>query len=307
MKEYFGVGKSSLNQYDFTNKPKSIADYINYMLCRTQSIFTYKNLPTTIPQRVLELNLQCKGHVGFIKHNNQIYALQGSLGGQPDENYQPTIYTIANPKLELSKAYNIDQDCVVMRNDSLYMGLIPLYSKYATQLNESDISMIIADINCRMETFISAQDDRTKQSAEIFLKNITNGKLGVIAEQAFLDGVKVQNKPSSSNSLTNLIEHHQYLKASWYNELGLNANYNMKRESINGNEADMNSDSLRPLIDNMLNERKDAIDKINEMFNLNIEVDLNPIWGYNQITSNKIEHNTKEVVDDEINRGISSK
>ena len=43
----------------------------------------------------------------------------------------------------------------------------------------------------------------------------------------------------------------------------------MKRESINSSEAQMGQDSLRPLIDDMLHERKNAYDKINKMFGLN--------------------------------------
>ena len=82
--------------------------------------------------------------------------------------------------------------------------------------------------------------------------------------------------------MTNLIEYHQYLKASWFNEIGLNANYNMKRESINSEEAQLNSDSLLPLIDNMLSCRQQAAEKINAMFGTNISVELSSSWEDNQ-------------------------
>ena len=74
----------------------------------------------------------------------------------------------------------------------------------------------------------------------------------------------------------------QYLKASLLNELGLEANYNMKRESLNATEAQMGDDALQPLIDNMLKCRQEAAEKINEMFGTDISVEFNSAWEENE-------------------------
>ena len=57
----------------------------------------------------------------------------------------------------------------------------------------------------------------------------------------------------------------------------------MKRESINSGESQLNNDALYPLIDDMLNNRKQAIDKVNKMFNTNISVELSSSWKDNKI------------------------
>jgi len=74
----------------------------------------------------------------------------------------------------------------------------------------------------------------------------------------------------------------QYTKASWFNELGLNANYNMKRESINSDESQLNDDALLPLVDDMLNCRRLAAEKVNAMFGTSISVDFASSWQDNQ-------------------------
>ena len=79
--------------------------------------------------------------------------------------------------------------------------------------------------------------------------------------------------------ITQLIELIQYYKASMYNELGLNANYNMKRERLNLGEVSMNVDVLLPYVDNMLKERQNAVEKINAMFDTEISVKLASSWG----------------------------
>lgn len=271
-------------EFDFTNKSSCINQHITYMLIRTQSMFKWEGLPDTIPERSLELFLQTNGNVCFYKHGGDLYVFTGGMGGEPDPYYMPTIYAIANPALKLSMNLKIDSECVVMPNDSLYLGLMPMFSRYASGMTENELSMSIAIINSRVVDLISAPDDRTRASAEKFLADVADGKLGVIAENAFLDGIRAQpyGTTANSNTLTNLIETEQYLKASWFNDLGLNANYNMKRESLSTTESQMNNDALLPLVDDMLKCREQAAQKVNEMFGTNISVSLASSWEDNE-------------------------
>lgn len=279
----YGLCRNTL--YDFTDKGRNVDNIISYMLNRTQSMFRYDGLPDTIPERMLELYLQVNGNVCIYKHNNDLYAFTGGLGGEPDPYYMPTIYTIANPALNLSKNLKIDIECVVIPNDSLYVGLLPLFERYASAMTENELSMNIASINSRIISLISADDERTIKSAQKFLDDVITGKYGIIAENAFLDGVKSQpyGSTANSNTLTNLIEYEQYLKASMFNELGLNANYNMKRESINSGESQLNNDMLLPLVDNMLKCREIGVGKINDMYGTEITVSLASSWEDNQL------------------------
>ena len=265
--------------YDYTDEANAVNDYIRYMLNRTQMIFKYGGLPDTIPHKFLELQLQRFGFACFAEEKGNLYSFRGGLGGEPDPYYFPTICTVSNPALNISKTYKIDKDCVIMQNDSLMSGLLPLFSRYATALVENDISFDIATKNSRIVALISAPDDDTATAANKFLEDIAAGKQGVPAANEFLDGIKVQPFAQMSNrTLTELIEYQQYLRASWYNEIGLNANYNMKRESLTTTESQMNFDALLPLVDDMLYCRQQAIDKINEMFGTNITVELNSSW-----------------------------
>lgn len=271
-------------EFDFTDKSTCINQHIAYMLNRTQSMFRWEGLPDSIPERSLELFLQTNGNVCFYEYNGKLYVFTGGMGGEPDVYYMPTVYTIANPALKLSKSLEIGFECVVVPNDSLYLGLIPMFTRYASGMTENELSMKIAIINSRIVDLISAPDDRTRVSAEKYLSDVVDGKLGVIAENAFLDGIRAQpyGTTANSNALTNLIETEQYFKASWYNELGLNANYNMKRESLNTSESQMNNDALLPLVDDMLNCRKRAVKEVNKMFGTDISVSLASSWEDNE-------------------------
>lgn len=273
----------SCSTYDYKDKPFAISNLVSYMLARSQRMFEYKGLPETIPARSLELYLQVNGNVCIAKRNGELYAFTGGLGGEPNPYYMPTIYTVANPALRFSENYRIDDNCVVIPSDSMYIGLMPMFTRYATEIVEAEITLMMATKNCRSAFVFAAPDDRTKASAERYLEQVQDGKDAVISENAFLDGVRLLPGAASGTyrAISDVIEALQYIKASWLNDLGLDANFNMKREILTSAENAMNEDSLYPLVDDMLENRKQGIEKVNSMFGTNISVDLASSWKRN--------------------------
>lgn len=281
---------------DILDKRRSIYNYVMLMLDRTNQMFEYDGLPDTIPAYMMELYLQINGHVGIIKHGEDLYALPGGLGGAPDPYYRPTLYIIANPGLGISLSCSIENHlppfnknqaaqakCVVMKNDTNMRGLFYLFSRYATELAENDVSIRCAQINSRAQTFIAGNTDKQIASANAYLKGLEEGKITAVGDQSFLDGINAVNvSTQSANSIIQLIELQQYLKASWYNDIGLNANFNMKREYQSEEELQANTDVLLPLIDDMLRCREDAISAINSTFGAKISVRKNSSWENKQ-------------------------
>lgn len=272
------LDRFAVNLFNFRNKELALRHYVVYMLNRTQKIFEYDGLPDTIPKRMLEFLLQVNGFACICKVKDDLYAMRGGLGGEPDAYYQPTICVVANPALKFDKTLKIHEDCVIMRNDSFRYGLLPMFRRYATAMVENDISFRMASINTRIQALLTAPDDSTRAAAEKYLDDVESGKLGAIQVNEFLNGMQALPMTNSQRTFTDLIEYQQYIKASWFNEIGLNANYNMKREKLSTTESQMNSDALLPLVDDMLENRQTAIDEINAMFGTNITVRFASSW-----------------------------
>lgn len=292
----YNMGLDYANKYDFKNKSKNLNDYITYMLNRSIVMFKYHNLPETLPQRELELLLQCNGWGCVCEIDGNLYALNGGLGGEPNAYNMPTEIVISNPYLKYNKTLKIDEECVIIPNDSMYVGLLPLYNRYCTMLVENDITMILATVNKRVQNLLSANDDNTVESAKTFLKKVFDGEVGVIAESKLFESLKVNaSSVNSTVSMVDLFEFEQYVKASLYNEIGLSANYNMKRERLTSAEVETNTDNLYPLVDDMLNQRRKALEKINEMFGTNIEVEFNSSWDNRPFNGASIHNTTEEI------------
>lgn len=261
------------------NKDTAVMAFIENTLAKTQAMFVYEGLPDTVPAEELERLLQTEGNAFFAEVNGDLYALQGAAGGEPDPYNRPTIYTVANPALKLNKSYKIGVDGVFIKNDTNGNSLLPIIGKFAVLYTDGIISLNTASILTRITMLISASDDKTKQSADEFLKKILDGDFSVIGENAFFKGVNMQTAATSNTQyITQLVELVQYYKANMLNEVGLNANYNMKRERLNTGEVAMNVDVLLPYVDNMLHERQKALKKVNEMFGTEITVRLGSSW-----------------------------
>ena len=275
------------------DKDLSVKYYIDSTLNKTQSMFIYTGLPETIPACELENILQVDGVAFITEVDGKLYAFAGGLGGEPNVYYKPTLFTVANPALKLSKTYDIEADGVLFKNDYLCKGLLPIIGKNAVLLTDCNISLNTAAVLTRLTMLISASDDKTKTSAELFVNKLLDGDFSIIGESAFLNGVKMQSANVQTRPLTDLIELMQYYKSNLLAEIGLNSNYNMKRERLTQGETLMNVDDLLPFVENMLTERKNAVEKLNQKYGLNVTVDLKSAWKTEKENADKNTENAE--------------
>ena len=265
------------------NKELLKQNLITSMLNVTTRMFKYDGLPETITSKDLETQLQVGGFSIWKDVDDKLYSLIGTLGGQPNPYYLPTLAIVANPALKYNASLEIDKQCVVMRNDNYYQGLMPVICKYADLITEAELSLKYCLYNARIPAIMQADNDNTKQSAENFFKKIINGEeYGIVGSKQLFDGLK-SFEFTRAPFVKDIIESIQYLKGSFYNEIGLQSQFNMKREAINEAEATLNDDILMPTIDTMYDNRVKALEKINAMFGTNITVDFDSSWKTNKV------------------------
>ena len=260
------------------DKEKAVEFFIKDFLIKCNKMFIYKNVPETLLTDKLEYYLQSNGSAIVTMYDNKLVAFSGGYIDDLDLYYNPKYYQVNNPYINLSKKYTINQDCILIKNDYLSWGLLPTIQKYSAQLIDAEISLNVITRIMRNQLLISANDTQSKESAELYIEKLDNGDLSVIADNPFLEGIKLHNGTNGNNAINQFIELTQYYRATLYNELGINANYNLKRERLSEGEIALNNDILLPLVENMLDCRKNAIEKINEKYGTEIEVDLYGIW-----------------------------
>lgn len=287
------------------DKKQSANSYYRYFLARLSRMFEYKNLPDTIPHEMLDRYLMNNGIACITKVDGELYVFYGNLGGPQDVYYRPTEFIISNPHIRtasgelftanvpINPSYApcadatsepLTQQGVLIRNDTEWIGLAPMLSRYSYLMAENILTLRTADVMLRITALLTAPSDKERMAAIEYLKSLEKGELGVIGESPFFDGVKLQSPPSNNGSyLTQFIEYQQYLKGSIFNELGLVANYNMKREAIGKGESTLDTDAIIPLADNMLLCRQEDMKRVNELYGTDITVQFSSAWLENQI------------------------
>lgn len=299
------LGLSSKTAYDYKDKITNVHNEIERMLSRSIMMFDWHNLPDTIPKEQLELMLQTQGYAIIAQNDNDLYAFYGSLGGVPNEYYQPTKAIVNNPYLNLNKEFTIGEDCALIKNDVMCQGLLPLYSKYATFESETDISMIMALVNLRVQAYISASDNNAIKSAQKMIDDLFNGELSVIADDVMLQSLKI-NPVNKYQDLTDIKEVQQYFRGQLYNEIGLATNYNLKKERITQAEVELNTDNLYPFVDNMYERRKEGIESVYDLFGASWEVEFSSSWDYRIYNGEPITTKGDDINNDNTDDNIGS-
>ena len=265
--------------YSVTNKSENIRNIIDSVLNKTLTMFLYTNLPNTLPIEELEKILQLSG-TGFVTMiDEQLVVLKGTYSFDEVDIYnRPYKINCYLPDKKIYKMFNIS-DGVIIKNDYLEMGLLPIFKKWGYLINESELTLIIANRYNRMVKTFIANDDPTAESVRTYLTKVDNGESSVITGNILWESIKIDGE-TNTNTLHELIEYDNYIKSELYKEIGLYSNDNMKKERLISSEIENGMNSIFPLVDNMLNCRKQAIDKINKKFNTNISVEFTSSWEY---------------------------
>lgn len=269
--------------------------YFKWLTDKVMSCFIIENADQsektkTINWNYFKLNLILNGEICITDFNEKLYACIGSRGGAVNEYYLPTQFLIANPILG-SKQVKINEDGVVIYNTKIdefvwtgtgYIfsgGFYDLISQTASLLADNIITINCVQINTRVATFFTADSEAQAIAGEIVLKKMYAGKPYQILRSDLIEKINVNPVADAAGSqkITELIELHNYIIASFFQNIGIKANNTIKRERMITDEIDSQMDYLQINILEVLASWQDGLDKVNELYGTKLTVRLNPI------------------------------
>lgn len=235
------------------------------------SMFKWENLPSTIDERYLEMNLITKGYICFFKDNElgSYLALDCSLGGRFNVYNIPTNYEIYT-----ASGYHARRDItnsVIIWNNYIHEGLITDISYNARRISDVERTIDV-NLNNLKRPFIFLVPENKKTSVKIMLDQIKDNEDAIIGSNDLgVENFNINNTITPNNTLELYT-----LKKRLYNEalsdLGIN-NFNTdKKERMLQDEITSNDEEIYLTRAGMLEARKEACRQINEMFGLNIDV-----------------------------------
>ena len=243
----------------------------------------FDGLPDTIPEEELKEILFFHGRSLWYSYGGNIYVWFANKGGELNVYYKPTEATLANAvtdskQLKLDEVGVSDPEAVFVYLtdiDEYFEGsyLLEMAEMYSCILADNICSLNCAQINSRVQRVYEAADSGTDadiEGQELALKQLYAGKPYTIMRKNLIQKTNMFSDTVRPDILTTLIEGHQYVKALWLQLLGVDSNYNMKRERLITAELETNS----PVLDVSKNIIKLSIErgleKVNDIFNLNV-------------------------------------
>lgn len=291
--------------------------YFKWLLSKTCACFYIKNLPETMDEFFVKSTLIVDGDLGVTDFNDKIYAVNGAPGGQPDEYYVPTQYTIANPVLG-SKIFTRGVDGVVIYNADIdrYVpgGLFGLIDQTATLLADNIISINCNQINTRVSVVFTADSEAQAIAGEAILKRMYTGAPYQVLRSDLIDKINVNPIASNANAqnLTELVELNNFIIANYFQSIGIKANNIRKKSHMLQDEIDVQNDYLQISITEIMASWQSGFDKVNELYGTDIHVELNPalidtlIDDSDDTTDDAQEATAEEVIDNTPNESDES-
>lgn len=241
--------------------------------------FKWENLPDSVDARFLETTLYYKGLSIFFKHKDfdQFLALGGSGQNMQDHYGNPTTFLVMGENGLINKQLS-NKECVPIWNNAQRIPDHDISMIYATKMAdiERTIELNIASMRTPYVFFV---DDNEKHSVLNAYNQIREGQPVIVGTNVL--GEILENK---AKILDMRIDKDQPLtlqlvKAKQWNEcmtfLGINNANQDKRERLVTSEVSANNSQVLMARQVSLNARRQAVEKINKMFDLDIKVEWN--------------------------------
>ena len=249
-------------------------------------------LPEKVNPDFVMSQLLLVGRIAAFKNNGDITMLNCNVGGEVNEYYVPQRVLIANPIIG-SKDLKRDEEAVVIHLTPMDIlteypksspcfafegGIHSLISMCANLLADNISSINTAQINTRVHAVFTAEDESAAKTAEEVLRRIYSGKPYSVVTSEMLKKFTVNPLSNSavSKDLIELLEVCQYINAMFWNALGIDCNYNMKRERLITAEVDKNLMSLKVSIETILETLNADFEKCNSILGTSLSAELNP-------------------------------
>lgn len=244
--------------------------YYNRLMELATSMFDWINLPDTVDPRFLELALYRDGHAVFFKDEAGYLALRATLRGPFTVYNIPTsrrAYAVNGYQRELT-----DKDSVLIYNNTIHTNSMLDTEIFARKLYEIDRAI---EINAKAQkTPILLSCDETERLSVLNLYKEFDGNAPVIHGQKGLRSDMLQVVKTDAPYVADKL---YTLKTQIWNEaltyLGISNINVQKKERLITDEVMRNQGGTIASRYSRLESRRQACEKINEMFGLNVDVD----------------------------------
>ena len=249
-----------------------------YLLQKAMSVFKWK-LPDTWQRNYFLFVLYCWGYIAILETDRfGVIPQQCGLRGY-NVFYQPTHVIVTNPLLKGIREPRIGEECVLMKLQPDYGGIMDLVNFYAEELALCSEAVSVNLLNSKLSYVFTAQNKSTAESFKMIFDKIASGQPAVVQDKNLLgdDGKPAWQAFNQDLKTTyiagDVLSDMRKIEAMFCTDIGLpNANTD-KRERLISNEVNANNVETFSRADMWLEELKRSCEEARDMFGIELDVD----------------------------------
>lgn len=263
----------TMRKRSFTFNP-SYRYWVNTLLEYPMRLFSYKNLPETIPSHVVDIMSFIRGYTGIVLlgSGEWICASETSMNGVTDYYDIFKNITFATP-LHFGQR-TIGKTGFIIRNTSLMQPLMPKIERYASMLAHAEISLICELVNLRETDVIEAINENAAKSANKQAEDRYNGEVMTLVNEGFAMLRHNFVPQKSQNENMRIWDLRSNILGAYLEEIGIKK-AQTKREREISQEVAADDPMLKLNISDMLEVRQEGWEKFNKATGHKVEVSCN--------------------------------
>lgn len=293
-----------INRYNSHIKPSTVHSQENamtwyfrrYLIQKILSVFEFEGIPETWDKDYFLYGLFLGGFVGVVETDKfgvipQAGNFNASLAGV-NVFYRPTYIVITNHLLRGVLRPRIGIECELIKMQPDYGSCWDIVTYYADLLSLATESLAVNLVNSKVAYVFACDSKNVAESFKKMFDRINEGNPAVFADSKLFDEsgeplwTTFQNNLKQNYVAGDMLNDMVKIDARFCTEIGI-PNVNMAKNSgVTDNEVEANNIDTKSKVSLWLETIREGLDKVNEMFDLNLSVKLRFERGENDVVIN---------------------
>lgn len=262
------------------------------------NMFPYYNMPDEVNMNAVSKMVMLGGYAIFFKDRDleKYFCLEGALTGVDPYGYPTYAKPISKNISEgiIFPEMKVGEECIIIYANKVRSSALPYIVEYADKLAELDVAIKMNTRAMKHPLMIKTTEQK-KDSIATLMAQYEDDYYVVFPDQALLDNssLQVMDFKVSASEILNLQKEKETVMNEFFNIFGISGSVEKRERMISG---EMNAMMEQVAVNrNMwMSAQKDAIDKINKMFGLNISIEVPKYMDENEIKTDEKEENADE-------------
>lgn len=272
--------------------------YMKYWELRLSNLasnmFRYANLPEEINKAQMEKEIMLGGFGIFFRYLDKYFCLPGALTGVDVYGYPTMARPIARNSIIQFPELAVNSECVIIYANRTRTSALNFITEYADKLSDLDLA-IKMNTKAMKHPLMFRTTEQIKESVDTLMHQYEDDYYIVFPDKELLSdhSFEVVDFNVNATEILNLQKQKETVLNEFFNLFGISGSVEKRERMISG---EMNAMMEQVAINRemWLSTRMEAVDKINRLFSLDIEVELPKYIEEEEIKKEEKEEGTDE-------------